>query len=685
MDFKFKKLFKCILCLGIIIGYSCSKKDNGTADPDACEFIPETSNDGFNSPDWVQTVWYKKGDTGGQTSFGDGGVIFKGVESNSRTGLMRDFNDKDVSDCKNLFVNMKLVVKTQTLAGTGRDQREAPVAVVIKYTDENGLLHSTLNAVNAGEADDRTGTGTGTRMFWKGFFYAASAGKEIDGIKVEQNVEASYSFDLMTLSPKPKTIHTLTIEGGGWKEREGTVRSLSLRSTSLTNSDAATIKLDPCALIADTSDVGFKSPDWSPVVWYKKGDTEGQTSFGDGGVIFKGIASNSRTGLMREFTNRDVSNCVNLYAKLKIVVKTQTLAGTGFDQREAPVALVVKYTDAKGVLHSSLNAINEGEADDRATTRMFWRGFYYLERSGQMADGIKVNQNVATEFSFDLMTLSPKPKLIHFVAIEGGGWKEREGVVLSLSLSGTSAGTVNPTGTSTTVENKTFLLDDFSTGPENDERLGKWVRQSWYKATTDTCLASEVSPGGIGVWFYSTCGTNTNSHTGIMRSLEENIGSYKSLILRLNVFVDQQTLSGTGLDAREAPVAVTISYQDVNGLEHTTLNAFKGGEADDRPTTGTGTRMFWRGFYIIDADSASLSNDGGVKIDPFKPYIYQVDLMKEISPRPAIIHYIAIDGSGPVSRAGSIRNVGLIGITTGDVTEVTKSIFAPFVTSEAAP
>jgi hypothetical protein len=67
---------------------------------------------------------------------------------------------------------------------------------------------------------------------------------------------------------------------------------------------------------------------------------------------------------------------------------------------------------------------------------MFWRGFYYMAPSGGtgIVNGVKVTQNEPFSYSFDLMTLNPKPKTIEFVSLEGAGWISREGSISSLSI-----------------------------------------------------------------------------------------------------------------------------------------------------------------------------------------------------------------------------------------------------------
>ena len=170
---------------------------------------------------------------------------------------------------------------------------------------------------------------------------------------------------------------------------------------------------------------------WSEHVWYKAASSGGEVTTGSDGVKFQAVQANSRSGIMLDI-NRDVSSFKKVTITASVVAKLQTLAGTGLNGREAPVAIAVSYVDVDGVDHSLL-----GE-DPKASGQMFWRGFYYLDPTGQlkMTNGVKVVQNQPYTFTFDLMTLNPKPKTINFVGLEGAGWKDREGTVHSVSIVG---------------------------------------------------------------------------------------------------------------------------------------------------------------------------------------------------------------------------------------------------------
>ncbi|MFH0959549.1 MAG: hypothetical protein V1897_12675 [Pseudomonadota bacterium] len=171
---------------------------------------------------------------------------------------------------------------------------------------------------------------------------------------------------------------------------------------------------------------------WYEETWYAKKDSGGEVMVDDSGLTFKGVQSNSRSGVMLDM-NRDVSEFRRLNLEVIIEADIQTLEGTGFQGREAPVAVVVSYQGVDGSEHRAL-----GE-DPSAAGQMFWRGFYYLDpttKQSGIINGVKVPQGQPYTFKFDLMSLNPKPQKIYFVALEGAGWKEREGKVRSISIVG---------------------------------------------------------------------------------------------------------------------------------------------------------------------------------------------------------------------------------------------------------
>ncbi len=450
-----------------------------------------------------------------------------------------------------------------------------------------------------------------------------------------------------------------------------------------------------CNLIPETSfSQATNSAEWPHVVWYDKKDTGGEIQFTEGGVLFKSEQPNSRSGIMREL-NQDVSQCTSLFLKATIIANIQTLEGTGWQGREAPVAIVIKYTDEKNILHDAL------PEDPQMTPekRMFWRGFYYLtpENPSHAFDGVKVEKDVPFTFIFNLMTLNPKPKTIHFLVLEGAGWKERLGTVKSVSLlqeepktpsvetstssatatstttttsTETCTSTTSETGSSTVTETTTqtssetgtdsvtetvtqtatqtetdiIKIDNFGSGPQG------WVVSEWYHEVTQQCTNDEVTYVSGVLNLTSVC---SNGHIGIRKTLDVNVEEYSKLYVRATLTAHNQTLSGTGMQGREAPVAVEIKYTDVNNVVHDAL--------PEDPSILPERRMFWRGFYYLDPSSSSYTTYGGIKVTQNAPYTFEFDLMT-LTPKPKIIHFVSLAGSGWNYRKASISSFSVQGV-----------------------
>jgi len=189
--------------------------DNTVAQKD---ILPTTTfKNGLGS--WYEEVWYQPASSGGEVTTGSDGVTFTGVQANSKSGIMISLN-QDVSSYSKVQVNVDGTVNEQTLPGTGLNGREAPVAIAVEYKSIDGVNHNLLG-------EDPSASG---QMFWRGFYFMDSgSGYGItNGVKVTQNLPFSYSFDLMTLNPKPKTIESVSLEGAGWKTRVGSVSSISI-------------------------------------------------------------------------------------------------------------------------------------------------------------------------------------------------------------------------------------------------------------------------------------------------------------------------------------------------------------------------------------------------------------------------------------------------------------------------
>jgi hypothetical protein len=208
---------------------------------------------------------------------------------------------------------------------------------------------------------------------------------------------------------------------------------------------------DDCLIIPTTIFNKNSGSDWKVVDWYDSSRlVRDKVEFTDDGIKFNNPSANTHTdAILNNLDSKDVSKCSELVLTFKGVVTGQTLPGTGYDDREAPLSVTVRYVDENGKMHNTLNAYNEGEPDDRKTTRMFWKGFSADNSRNVNENTIKVTKDVLFTESFDLMKLTPKPKKIEMVAISSAGWPSvRSGIAKSISL-GKSTQTTEPNTTST--------------------------------------------------------------------------------------------------------------------------------------------------------------------------------------------------------------------------------------------
>ncbi|MBT9536742.1 MAG: hypothetical protein IVZ94_01255, partial [Nitrospirae bacterium] len=164
--------------------------------------------------------------------------------------------------------------------------------------------------------------------------------------------------------------------------------------------------------------------------WYKPSDGKGEVTSAGDGVRFKSILGNNRIGIMQTI-NADVSSCSSLVLSATVKADYQTLTGTGWQGREAPVAVFMLYTDINGTVHNQLS-----ENPNDTARRMFWHGFYYADPTPPSLTvfGTKVSKSSWHTYTVDLAALNPRPKFIQFIGAEGAGWAQRDGKIGSMSL-----------------------------------------------------------------------------------------------------------------------------------------------------------------------------------------------------------------------------------------------------------
>lgn len=176
---------------------------------------------------------------------------------------------------------------------------------------------------------------------------------------------------------------------------------------------------------------------------------------------------------------------------------------------------------------------------------------------------------------------------------------------------------------------------------------GDMVRNGWFSEGLNY-WKPHVGYGPSGDWSsfslkdgdLSIFGMKNGERAGFMQIIDADVSDADSLVLRADVKVDKQTLGGTGPDGRTAPIALSVCYEDVDGAEH------------------CGDQAFWKGFYTLPPEGKGKTVNGQ-KVPEGLWYRYMGDLM-DLEPKPRIIKYISIEGSGWPERAASVRSVHLI-------------------------
>ena len=188
-----------------------------------------------------------------------------------------------------------------------------------------------------------------------------------------------------------------------------------------------TPQIRPCVLVEETNFTTLdKLEPWFPSYYYNAPAQYPLSLEKDVGVVFSG-GSGYRSGITLDLKNHDVSMCPSLAFRLQGTINLQSLSGAGYDNREAPLAVMIQYTDSKGVKHNTLTAFNEGEPNDNATTRMYWWGFGYLNPAYNFGFNFTpsitpVEQSVKFDKTSEDLMKKLDIKIIHTITIEASGW-----------------------------------------------------------------------------------------------------------------------------------------------------------------------------------------------------------------------------------------------------------------------
>lgn len=165
------------------------------------------------------------------------------------------------------------------------------------------------------------------------------------------------------------------------------------------------------------------------------------------------------------------------------------------------------------------------------------------------------------------------------------------------------------------------------------EGLNSWTLHRNY-APADSLSSISITDQGLRI---SGSGIERE---GLMQRMNVSVSDAKSLILRADVMVTEQSLGGTGANGRDAPIAIAVGYEK------------PGGSGLVKET------VFWKGFYALPPDKPDRVANGQ-KVPDGLWYRYIFDLM-QLKTRPGIIKFISLEGSGQPGREGWVRDVHLI-------------------------
>lgn len=177
---------------------------------------------------------------------------------------------------------------------------------------------------------------------------------------------------------------------------------------------------------------GWYVYEWGPYGKAVKSESKGDITLDYLGVSFKGN-NKYRIGIMKN-VSIPVSHCKKLtvYAAWGIL-KEKDFAAPNL---VAPLAIIVGYTDEKGVAHHKFSLHPFGPDS------VFWLGFTSLGKEG-LPTGTEIVNRFRTYVgtydkgeipNIDLMQLKPKPVRIDFVAVESAGPTPRESQIIELNL-----------------------------------------------------------------------------------------------------------------------------------------------------------------------------------------------------------------------------------------------------------
>lgn len=147
-------------------------------------------------------------------------------------------------------------------------------------------------------------------------------------------------------------------------------------------------------------------------------------------------------------------------------------------------------------------------------------------------------------------------------------------------------------------------------------------------------VEAAVTDEGLRLW-----GHEGRGRIRMTQQIGADVRDAKALFLRAQVKISKQTSAGLGT-GREAPVAIAVCYQDIQGASH------------------CGQDAFWQGFFILDPPDGKPPLHGR-QVSPGLWYQYITDLTT-LDPPPAMIKSITLEGAGWPEWTGWVQEVHLL-------------------------
>ena len=208
-----------------------------------------------------------------------------------------------------------------------------------------------------------------------------------------------------------------------------------------------------------------------------------------------------------------------------------------------------------------------------------------------------------------------------------------------VSLDGTVDGTSHNGNRFSVTQGQRLAFNDVrisepvpDTGAEvlTDGRFEQPVEQHWQSQV----VASEIPPPSMqrvaedGRWvvrFHRAVGDGAHNQFVLRQEVDSNVSLTESLLLRLTVRIDYQSLPGAGVLSSEFPVRVEIGYTDIYGQE----------------------RFWGHGFYHLEP-IAGYWIENGEQIPQSTWFAYESpNLFKLLAPNPPeTINYVKVHASG---------------------------------------